>query len=419
MSGGFEDKTQFDYLYDALAQKYPGLVAANDNASIFQFAQAPVAANWVTGNDGTAYDIANSVPVNIDGFYVHGDQLDTAYSTLIKSIKPKIGDNNPDYKKLKLLADDQNSKMISLADQATKAYYTWAASNTKPDGTPQETKTEWLNDPLGGKAWGNKLNDLQSQIDELDSEMSAILKTMDAGLSDALALLGTDTMPVSRGGKAIQVPSVTIGGDLSADKSRWDTYEAGQYDFDIIINKDETITTPWKTIYTTEVKQTCWRTEIDTKVNTSRIIMDKNYNLRVSAVGLQAYQITRGRWYNPVFVSPDVEIVPGAAGLTADSFFGLNGSLHLIPETIVIMYKPTFTLTVSTETYKQQFVANADVDVNWVDILGFRFKFDGLASLQPVEGGNGTTTVTFRSGDNAVPQILGVTSKVEYNGQEL
>ena len=180
MAKKFEDYTQYDYLYDALAQKYPGLVAAKNASSVFQFSQVPVAANWITGNDGNAYDIANSVPLNLDGFYVHGDQLDSAYSTLIKSIKPKNGDSNPDYRKMVVKVGDLNNQMSKTADDAAKAYYEWAANNTNPDGTPAQTQTEWLSNPMGGKAWGNKLNEIQSQIDELDDEMSKLLKSLDA-----------------------------------------------------------------------------------------------------------------------------------------------------------------------------------------------------------------------------------------------
>lgn len=417
MLKGFEKSTQFDYLYDALAQKFPGLVAQNSKTSVFQFSQVPIAANWVTGNDPIAYDIANVVPLNLDGFYVKGDQLDTSYSSLIRSLKPRLGDDNPDYKKLKIISDDLTNQFLTIADGANKAYYIWVVDNTNPNGT-EATKSEWLNDPLGGKSWGDKINNIQNQIDEVNSEMANILKSMDAALSETLANLGTDTMSISRGGTAIKVPSVTIDGNLSGDKLRWDSYTKGQYDFDVTINSDSVIESPWKTIYSTQVVQTCWKTSIETKVDTFRIITDNHYNLKVQAVGIQGYQITRGRWYNPAFVTPDAQIVQGATSLTNDSFFGLNGCLHLIPETIFVMYKPTITLTVSTQTYKQQFVANANLDIDWIELIGFRFNFNGLASLQPVENGDNTVTLTFRSPDNAVPQILGVTSKVEFNGNK-
>ncbi|OPX45167.1 hypothetical protein CLHUN_10540 [Ruminiclostridium hungatei] len=417
MVKGFESKTQFDYLYDALAQKYPGLVAKNSDSSVFQFSQMPIAANWVTGNDPTAYDIANGVPLNLDGFYVKGDQLDTSYSTLIRSLKPKLGDDNLAYQGLKKDSDDLTNEFQAIADNANKAYYIWAANNTNPNGTVS-SKSEWLNDPLGGKSWGDKLNNIQKQVDEVSNEMSEILKSMDAALSDTLANLGTDTMPISRGGTAIKVPSVTLGGNLSGDKLRWDSYPKGQYDFDVVINADSVIESPWKTVYSTKVVQKCWSTSVETKVDTFRIITDNHYNLKVQAVGIQGYQITRGRWYNPAFVTPDAQIVQGATSLTNDSFFGLNGCLHMIPESILVMYKPTITLTISSQTYKQQFEANANLDINWIEMIGFRFSFNGLASLQPVDNGDNTVTLTFRSPDNAVPQILGVTSKVEFNGNK-
>jgi|GEM_PF-5216879 len=417
MVKGFENKTQFDYLYDALAQKYPGLVAKNSDSSVFQFSQMPIAANWITGNDQTAYDIANGVPLNLDGFYVKGDQLDTSYSTLIRSLKPKLGDDNSDYKKLKILSDDLTNQFQVIADNANKAYYIWAANNTNANGTVS-SKSEWLNDPLGGKSWGDKINNIQKQVDEVSNEMSEILKSMDAALSDTLANLGTDTMPISRGGAAVKVPSVTIGGNLPGDKLRWDGYAKGQYDFEVVINADSVIESPWKTVYSTQVVQKCWSTSIETKVDTFRIITDNHYNLKVQAVGIQGYQITRGRWYTPVFVTPDAQIVQGATSLTNDSFFGLNGCLHMIPESILVMYKPTITLTISSQTYKQQFEANANLDINWIEMIGFRFSFKGLASLQPVDNGDNTVTLTFRSPDNAVPQIVGVTSKVEFNGNK-
>ncbi|GMA60385.1 hypothetical protein GCM10025859_08250 [Alicyclobacillus fastidiosus] len=402
-------------MYDALANKYPGLVSAGDGAYVFQFSQGPQGASWITGTDANAYGIANAVPVDLGGFYVPGDSLDNSYSTLIKSIKPKDGQDNPAYKKKLIQVSDLSSQEITLRDAATKDYYSWAANNTKSDGTPAKSFDEWLTYAFGGSSWGVKMNELASQIDELNSEMSAILKTMDAGLSDALSNLGTDTMPISRGGKAIQVPAVTILGDLASDKSRWDGYGTDEFDFDITINKDAVIKYPWKTVYETTVKHDCFETSVETHVNTSRIIADVNYNLRFTAKGLQGYQVSRGKWYYPAYVNPNVQLVDGIVGLTNDSFFGVNGSLHLIPETILVMYRPTIKLTVSEQTYKQQFAANADAGLDWVDFFSFRFKFDTIASLQPVDNGDGTTTITFSSPENASPQIIGVTSKVVYN----
>jgi hypothetical protein len=224
-------------------------------------------------------------------------------------------------------------------------------------------------------------------------------------------------MNVSSGSGAVKVPRVVIGGDLARDKARWDGYGKGKFDFaPPPITSDSEITSPWKTLYDTEVKQRCFQTDAKVMVNVSRIITDAHYKLEMKAVGLQGYPITRGSWYDASFVKTDAQLTPGAVGVSADGFFGLNGSLHMIPELLLVMYRPTFSLTVSTQTYKQQFVTNATASVNWIDLFGFRFSFDGLASLLPVDNGNETHTISFVAPATSVPQIIGVVSRAVYNG---
>lgn len=50
-------------------------------------------------------------------------------------------------------------------------------------------------------------------------------------------------------------------------------------------------------------------------------------------------------------------------------------------------------------------------------LFGFQFQFEGIKDLNPV-GDDVTTTITFPSPDNSVPQILGVISKLAYNGNQ-
>lgn len=407
--------TQFDYLYDALTQKYPGLTGDPGGAAVFQFAAAPISADWTTGNDAEAYDIANAVPLNLDGFYDKGDSLDTSYQDLIASVRPANYTNNPDYVQASSVVNGLTNSFAQTVANANSAYQEWAAVNPGANGVAAETKTQWLLDPLGGAVWQAKLTQVQTQLQNETSKLAAIVKTMDAALARAQSAASTDTMPISRaGGTAIQVPSVTIGGDLGGDLARWAAYPDDQYDFQVVLDGSYTVKSPWKTLYTTTTSQHCWKTSSTVTVDTSRIIQDVNYKLEVNVVGVESYPITRGAWYDPSYVSTGVQLAPGAT-VTSDTFFGLAGTLHLIPETLFVMYRPTFKLTISTETYKQQFEANADVSVDWIDLFGFRFNFDGLASLQPVDNGT-TTMLTFASPTNASPQIIGVTSKAVWNG---
>lgn len=415
MASDFGKLSQFNYLYDALTKKYPGLTGDPDGTSVFQFTTTPTQASWSTGTDLNAYDIANAVPLDLNGFYTPGDQLDTAYKDLIVSIEPANYADNQSYTKAQTRLGALNQSQTQIIQNANSAYYTWVANNTASDGTPTATKTEWLLDPLGGASWQNKLTAIQNKIASQTAKLSSIVKSMDGALARAQAAALTDTMPISRGGPAIQVPAVSISGNLGDDLERWADYKDGQYDFEVVINKDSVIKHPWKTTYKTTVKQDCWTTSASVNVNTARIISDVHYRLKVTAVGMGTYKITRGKWYDSNYVDPNVKIAAGAT-VSSDTFFGLKGSLHLVPDTIFVMYKPTFQMTMSTEVYKQQFVANADAKIDWLNIFGFRFKFDGLASLQPVSEDNNKTTITFSSPDSAKPQIIGVVSKVIYNG---
>src|SRR3954463_13877131 len=241
--------TQFDMLYDALADKFPGLVGDTGGAAVFQFTSAPISADWVTDQDAEAYDIANAVPLNLGGFYEPGDALDAAYMDLILSVKPANYSDNPSHTQAQTVLSGLTSSLGETAAQANSAYQEWAANNPGSNGAPAETKTAWLLDPLGGAVWQAKLEQTQTQIKNESDKIAAIVQSMDGALARAQKAASTDTMPISRGGgSAIQVPSVSISGDLGADLARWAAYPDGTYEFSVVLDGSYTIKTPWKTL---------------------------------------------------------------------------------------------------------------------------------------------------------------------------
>lgn len=404
--------TQFDYLFNALANKFPGIASAS-GASLFQFATVPIAASWETNEDAKAYELSSRGSANLTGFYVPGDRIDIAYGDLINSIEQPNVENNPEYTKARREAEDANRVWKAKAGEATVAYKQWAATHEKPDGTPLLTEIEWLGAATGGAAWAGELKELQDEAAAKRAAMALIAKTLSAPLAAAQAAAGEDKVTIG----ALTYSQVSIGGTLAQDIRRWDKAKAGEYEFDVVLEGGRTITYPWKTLYKTEVHQDCWSTSASVKVNTSRIIADEHYELRVQAVGLESYPISRGQWYDPNFVNPNQKIASGSS-FDNDTFFGPDGTLHLIPQLLLVMYKPTYRLTVSDIVYKQEFEANADASIEWIDLFGSRFKFSGLASLQPEKNADSTTTVTFASPAEASPQIIGVFSKVCWNSHE-
>lgn len=410
----FTDKTQFDYLFDALAQKYPGIKNADGKNTLFQFSTFPIAASWKEGRDNYAYEIADAVPVNLDGFYVKGESLCVAYKHFIQSVKPKNGFDNPQYRKNIVLLEDYTDQILSIQAVANREYDAWAAKNKQPDtGEALKTKDQWLDDPFLGKAYQKKMNHIMLQEAEIEKEQAEILASMDAALSDAKKRLDTDQMSISTNPEP--VPAITVGGNLASDKLRWDLAPEGQYDFDVTINASETVTTPWHTTVETKISGNCFRTSKDVKIDTTRIIADSQYELKVTAVGLEAYNITRGGWFSPDFVRPDIELVEGSR-LKLDDFFGKAGCLHLLPDNILVMYKPTIKLTISNACYKQTLSQYENETFDWIELFGFRLNFGADARFEPIPGSDNTRIITISSPENAIPQVMGVISQVVYNG---
>lgn len=72
----------------ALAKEFPAILE-NNVSSFFQFTGSPLAANWVKGNDIYAYNLANKVSANVNGFYTPASgSLISAYSSLLYSLAP-------------------------------------------------------------------------------------------------------------------------------------------------------------------------------------------------------------------------------------------------------------------------------------------------------------------------------------------
>jgi hypothetical protein len=413
----FSEKTQYDYLYDALAAKFPGIKNADGKGTMFQFVGTPIEATWSKTNLAEAYDFANAVPVNLDGFYMAGTAaIDAGCKDLYGAVKTNADINLPEYRKYAAQYDAFSKQLADMDVSAFADYQVWAAMHTDAKGIPEEGYRAWFDDPHGGLQWSKRMAAVQLTADDVFRAMQDLIVAAQSPVKDALAAIDTDTMVISYPGSTPKtVPQVAIDGDFSADTARWLLVPDGQYEFDVRISADQEIKSPWKTTYDTKVSQQCWKTSVAVRVDTARVITDAHYELRYTAVGISSYNITRGKWFDGTFVRPGVPLNEGTL-VTDDTFFGSKGSLQLIPVNILVMYKPSVALTISAECYKQQFSAYANTKLDWVSMLGFTFDVGENSKLEPITNADGTVTVKFPSPDNAVPQIIGVTSQVLYNG---
>ncbi|MCI7124656.1 MAG: hypothetical protein MR935_00420 [Agathobaculum sp.] len=404
---------QFDYLYDAIVKKYPALKIA-DNTTAFQFMSTPTVADWVTGTDEKAYNIADVVPAQLGGFYKPGSaRVSVSYQSLIESLMTALGDNNPQYRQLQDKMTTQLNLLQVALNDAKGAYGMYRTEQLALELTPTDFNT-WLTQDITAAPYQKKHENVRSEYERYSKEAEELYKGMGAALSDAREQLGKDQMLIAAdvtGGK--YVPGTTIGGNLSADIDRWQQVP-DQFDFDVIIENDDREITPWHTVSTTEAKQSRHKTEVINETQVSRIITDKHYQLRVKAVGLRAYPITRGSWYNDLFVHPNVQL-PQGRQLNTDSFFGESGGLHMIPTSILVIYRPQIELTISKTCYQDIFSDMANIKADWLNL--FNMRFDLQASLKlGQEIGEETVMQTFVSPCNAPAQILGVSSVVRYSG---
>jgi hypothetical protein len=207
-----------------------------------------------------------------------------------------------------------------------------------------------------------------------------------------------------------KLPTISIDGNLGTDLGQWKSYSDNQYDLDVTLTKESIVKHQWKTFYNTQVEQHCLSTSVRTSVETSRIIEDKNYKLRVMIKGFQSYGITLGGWYSPAYVNPETAKFSEASTVNSATFFGAdNGVLHMIPSLVWIMYRPKIELTVSTDIYKQTIEGALNSGVNWVNILG-SFRFDCSAGSSLAKVGSEISTITFDSPVAQNPTVFGVTS---------
>lgn len=410
----FARQNQFDYLYSAVINKYPGL-ALDDGTSVFQFMEMPMEASWVTGTDEAAFNLADTVPAKLGGSYSSGSaRVSLAYKSLLESMMGAMADNNVQYKELQNKMATQ-AKLLNVAiDEAKRKYGVWRTEQKMLGFEPAATLMEWLQTDITATAHKANYDQALGEYNRYQDEAKGLYGAMGAALATARQALDSDQMLIAadiQGGRF--VPRTTIGGNLQQDIMGWKNSQ-NSYDLDVIIENTEQEITPWRTVSTTEVKQSCHSTKLDSKINVSRIIMDQAYKLRFKAVGMRGYPITRGDWYNDAFVHPSAKL-PEGCQLDTESFFGEEGSLHLIPTSILVLYQPQIELTVSTSCYKDTLANQTNLDLEYFDLFGIRF--DLQASLKIGEQiGADTVTRTFVTPDNAPAQILGVTSAVRYSG---
>ena len=126
-------ETQYDYLYDGIAQKYPA-VNADGKSTVFQFTGSPMQAQWTDGSsDLNAYTFANAESATMDGFYTPKGQLVNNYGTYITSLDIPSLSTDPDYVKYMQQLNNNTIQQQGLIQQLRAGYNTYLSNGGTDD----------------------------------------------------------------------------------------------------------------------------------------------------------------------------------------------------------------------------------------------------------------------------------------------
>jgi hypothetical protein len=101
---------------------------------------------------------------------------------------------------------------------------------------------------------------------------------------------------------------------------------------------------------------------------------------------------------------------PQGSRFTMKDFFGEEGTLHMVPVSVFVIYKPKVTLTISTQTYTETVKSYYDASAS-VSIFGLNFSLAGGEEKFVQDGPNDTKIITFDSFSDPTATPLGIAQK--------
>lgn len=402
--------SQLYVLLRAVGSKYPAILA-NPIGTKFQLASGPIDANWRTGSDIEAYNLANSISSTVSDYYTPtpGSFYNT-YTEFVMSLSPVV-DFNIDNRYMKL-SQRKKQEQIKLVRALSRAQAVWKKNETQRDGSQvslnQTVKANWLSDPLGGKRYGVEIEKHEENILELSKQIAAVKASLNKPLMVAkqrLSAIENRSNYLKKDGQIVKLPTITIGGDLGGDLSNWSKQQ--RYDLDVTITGSVI-----QELHSKGNGFEACSTEIASSVvNSSALYFDEHFSLRVMLKGFKAYPITYGNWFSSSLLTANLIYSSPYLSENNNRFFSRkNGALRLVPSLIWVMYQPKFELVVGNKTFKKIMNKEFLSEDSWFNLLSFSFN----ASLIDKQVGEATTTLTFNSPTLQSPQIFGVTSIVTY-----
>lgn len=408
-----------DYTQDAWSMLYGALVKGYGvSPDTFQLAYPYQAWNWTTQNLGyispAQYDTLSVIPAwSATGKSVStGSRFNDQYVAFLNVITPDSTDPAL-RKKLDQLYNDltATTNTYDRTLQQAKSAYTADTDADKP-----KSFTQWLG-TLDGRSWQTKLNALQRAMDQAQANYQAgVAESKTPNLVDALEAYGDEdywsqlndpnlaTMPKVPNWSLPITPADwadrAANGDVPGGAIELSNADA-KYDY----------TKTWAG-GSAKVGTFFWQVEVNGSwERVTSFESDASLSVSVQFEGIEEIAIQPSPWYIGVSALADGPYKrgyskDGAGGTKA--VFGEEGFLPLLKTGMYVVYRPSFSIRVSHDTFTafdQQFTASTGIRVG-------PFTFTAKGGADQAGWTASSTGMSFTgTTDSTEPFILGYTLK--------
>lgn len=413
MSPNFSERSSYEHLMNALVKQFPSL-AQHGEQQVFQFVSTPIAATWKKAMSESLYNLMDTVPAERAGYYSSSaSRITSSYRDFIGSLKQKDFKESDEYRRL---IDVRNKKSGIVDNNTLILKQAYVEDTGKNVDTPDELKDykAWLK-TQSGDFMPPEVRKAIKAVKELEEAEEAIVafrnrankpyqRAVEELEKNKIRIMSDSSTTIS------EVPHYSFGGDLQELIETGDNLKANDYKYKITIKSDEVIEGKWSALYSTKASASFFMARAENTTELTQLINDEKYTLEVNLKNAGTFMVNRDQWYDDTFVKPNKEL-DEAAIFTKEDFFGVGGSLQLIPASFFIVYRPRIRLTIDRTVYEQKIKTKIGGSALFTIFgLSMNASFDQSKTVAGTE----KIVIDFENNDTSAPQVIGVTSMKKY-----
>ncbi|MET0401119.1 MAG: hypothetical protein ABW123_01895 [Cystobacter sp.] len=421
----------FGQTYDRLQTQVFGGTAAN-----FQMLGTPILYNFGTAGAGqmdpSTYQIVSQMPVwsPVGAFSQDGTTLFSAYRQLLQHVTFKVSDAKAaDLARQKSQISDQQRKLNQAYDDMTQAYNVQTANGGAVFQAQYPTLKDWLAGP--GKAYSGTAQALIDALNTLNNKYAQDLANIaggDSSLNNALTAIQTPSgTPATGVAPAGWIAVADSGGTLrwqpefvlNKDPSqvRQDLTRGSVGSFTVNLSASKSSASMQKSWAEGSASRDVLFFSINAGGSWEKLDIDNDdtsISVDISVQSSMLVPVSPGVWYDGGFLknlaqntsTGGYQLSDGwtATGSGDNTAFGMNGLVSTNVASLILVYKPKVTVTMSQQTYQRNY--EKIQASGGISIGPFSFGGSGGTEKDFTVKTNGSTSFTVES-TSSDPQIIG------------